>query len=57
MTFKDFEMEGDKPTCLWDVLYVFDGSNVGDPNLLYTCGTGLPQEIVSSSDSLLIHFK
>jgi len=51
LTFTSFDLENGN-----DYVRVYDGSSISDPLLGEFTGSGLPEEIIASSGSMLIHF-
>lgn len=50
------ESHSNTSDCIYDYLEIIDGISLHDPVIGRFCGTQLPNEIISSTNKLLIHF-
>ncbi|XP_063314268.1 tolloid-like protein 1 isoform X2 [Pelobates fuscus] len=55
LTFQTFEVE-EEADCGYDYIELFDGYDTSAIRLGRFCGSGPPEEIVSTGDAVLIHF-
>ncbi|MBN3300558.1 bone morphogenetic protein 1a [Amia ocellicauda] len=56
LIFQTFEIE-EEADCGYDYMELFDGNDVKAPRLGRYCGSGPPEEIYSTSDSIMIKFR
>ena len=56
LQFEKFDVEDLVEVCPFDKVTIFDGSEPTAPTLVTLCGKELPEDIVSSQDSLLVLF-
>ncbi|XP_051907425.1 bone morphogenetic protein 1-like isoform X2 [Hippocampus zosterae] len=55
LLFQVFEIE-EEPDCGYDYVELYDGADIKSPRLGRFCGSGVPEEIYSAGDSLVVKF-
>ncbi|KAG8574151.1 hypothetical protein GDO81_009072 [Engystomops pustulosus] len=55
LVFQSFELE-EEQDCGYDYIEIYDGPNENSPRMGRYCGSGPPEEVYSSGDSLTIRF-
>lgn len=55
LVFQSFELE-EEQDCGYDYIEIYDGPNENSPRMGRFCGSGPPEEVYSSGDSLTIRF-